>query len=321
MSSWPVPWLDPSFPLPLGAPFTRVQARSVGIADKQLHVLTKRGHLRRPVRGVYVAGQLPDSLQLRCQILRLAVPAGAFICDRTAAWLHAGPGALGPNEHLAVPLVSCFRPSDSRRLRTCLARSGERAVVASDLEELHGLLVTTTLRTALDLGRLGGNHDLRLWGMDQMLGLRQFTPEELNGEIPRFKGQRGVVGLRHLAPLADGGAQSMGETALRLRCYAAGLPRPTTQIEVPRACGSSYWLDMGLPELRFAAEYDGVEWHSSDAQVRHDAARRLELREEQWLVEVFRKENVFGRTQDAEQRLAAAYRHARSTQGNRTWFV
>ena len=77
-------------------------------------------------------------------------------------------------------------------------------------------------------------------------------------------------------------------------------------------------LDLGLAELLFAAEYDGVEWHSSPEDRAHDEARRGWCEDNRnYQIEAFRKENVFGRRQDASERLLAAYRKARRTLGSR----
>jgi hypothetical protein len=142
--------------------------------------------------------------------------------------------------------------------------------------EIGRIVVTTPLRTALDLGRLQPTPDLKLHGMDTMLGLEVFTLDELLAEIPRFNRQRGVVELRVLAPLADGGSESFGETALRRRWRSAGIPRPQTQISVRVDGREVYRLDMGLEELLFAAEYEGEQWHGADRS-EYDEERR------QWL--------------------------------------
>ncbi|GAB2449830.1 hypothetical protein GCM10027062_33820 [Nocardioides hungaricus] len=306
-------WLDRLAELPPGVPFTTGTARRVGLGYQALSYLTRAGALRRPIEGVYVDAGRPDSLPLRCAVLRLVLPADCFACDHTAAWLHAGDRALAPNDHLAVPRVSCFRPSDAGRLRNALTDSGEREIRLRDLTELHGIPVTTPLRTALDLGRLQRTRDLRLHGMDTMLGLGAFTHEEMLSEVPRFNRRRGVVLLRVLAPLADGGAESFGESALRLRWYDAGLPRPRTQIPVATQGRVLYYLDMGLEEHGIAAEYDGDAWHSTPVQRERDAARRAYLTDvEGWLLEAFRRENVFGHHQDADRRLKVLAESAQS---------
>lgn len=311
-------FLDVASRLPTDTPFTRAMAHQFGVTDKVLHRLVLQGYLRRPIRGVYVAAQVPESIVLRCNMLSLVVPPGSFITDRSAAWLHAGDRALAPNEHLAPPPISCFRPSDGGRLRNELTASGEREIEPRDLQDIHGVVVTTPLRTALDLGRLQKNRDLKLHGMDTMLGLRVFSHEQMLAEIPRFNRRRGVVMLRVLAPLADGGSASFGESALRLRWYDGGLPRPRTQIPVDLDGRVLFYLDMGLEDLLFAAEYEGEAWHGED-RASHDEERRDWLEQQRnWAIEIFRKPSVFGQHQDADRRLAAAYKQARATFGVRT---
>ena len=71
--------------------------------------------------------------------------------------------------------------------------------------------------------------------------------------------------------------------------------------------GTSYWIDIGLPELLFGAEYDGEEFHGQDAHD-HDESRRRWLREERdWTIEVVRKQNVYGREQDIHQILRTGF--------------
>lgn len=308
-------WFDRFDDLPPGQPFTTRDARAVGLGPQALHRLTAGGLLRHPIAGVYVDASVEDSIELRCRMLRLVLPPDYFVCDRTAAWLHAGKRALAPGEHLDVPAVSCFRPSARGRLRNGLSASGERAIEPRDLIEIGGLPVTTPLRTALDLGRLQRSADLKLHGMDTMLALGAFSLEELVAAVPRFNRQRGVVALRVLAPLADGGAESFGESALRLRWVGAGLPRPQTQIPVTEGGREIYRIDLGLEDLLYAAEYFGEQWHGED-QACHDEDRLDWLaRERDWSIGVFRKQHVFGLRQDAEQRLRAGFDAVRARHG------
>lgn len=303
-----------------GRPFTVQQAHASGLSTSQLHRAVRAGALRRPVRGVYLPARLPDTLALRVSALSLLVPPDAFVCDHTAAWLHAGDRALIPGDHLLVPPISCFRAASGYRLRRDGVRSGEREVASEDVMEVSGLRVTTPLRTALDVGRLSRNSDVRLHGMDTMSSLGVFTAEDLQRGVLRFDGHRGVVGLRALAPLVDGGSQSYGESALRLRWHGAHLPRPLTQHAVPGPHGSTFFLDMALPGVKLAAEYDGEAFHSTAGQRAHDSERRLWLRRLGWTVTTFRKEHVFGSKQDAEQRLRAAFADLTSGQVERRYY-
>jgi hypothetical protein len=73
-----------------------------------------------------------------------------------------------------------------------------------------------------------------------------------------------------------------------------------------------YRLDLGVRELRFAAEYDGEEFHSSDEDREHDEGRRQWIREQRgWIVEVLRRKNVFGARRDVETILSRGIDKAR----------
>jgi len=64
---------------------------------------------------------------------------------------------------------------------------------------------------------------------------------------------------------------------------------------------------MGLEERRFGAEYDGEEFHGEEDR-EHDEARREWLRRHHgWIIVVARRDNVFGRAQDVDRLLRAAY--------------
>jgi hypothetical protein len=116
-------------------------------------------------------------------------------------------------------------------------------------------------------------------------------------ELTRFRGYRGIVQARVLAALVDERSQSLWESVLRLCWYDAGLPRPECQVEIEAPYGS-YFRDMGLPELRFGAEYDGEEFHGPN-QLLHDTERRAWAKHHGgWEIVVARKEHVIGRKQD-----------------------
>ena len=304
----PLDLLDRSA-LDLSVPFTTLAARAAGLESKHLVRLVDLGLLRRPLRGVYHAAHLEDSLELRVECVRLVVPQDGVVTDRTAGWLHGSAMALAPNDHLVVPAVSVFQ-SPGKRLRNDLTASGERLLSERDVVEIQGVRVTTPLRTACDLGRLL-RRDAALAALDAMTRLGRFTVDDLVVEVGRFRGYRGVRQLRALAPLVDPGAESFGESVLRLRWYDAGLfPRPETQIPVLKPeLSLMARLDLGCSAWRYAAEYDGAGFHGSDQEA-HDRARRDWIADEGWTVEVFRRDDVFGARQDASARLAKGLRLA-----------
>jgi hypothetical protein len=306
------PLLDREFPLPLDRPFTTAQAAATGISKKTLARLHRDGLLRRMLRGVHVVVQAPEDLLLRAQALALVVPEGAVIVDWTAMWLHTGMLPFG--HHLEVPPVSVFRLPGQGRLRNGLCVSGERALIEPDLTLIHGLVVTTALRTAWDLGRFSRRDDA-IGGLDRLLQTGAFTRDELLAGVERFARQRGVVQLRDLAPRADPRSQSGPESVVRLRWTdLTSLPRPTPQVAIEHTPGGTWWLDLGVPELRFAVEYDGEEFHTSGVDQQHDAERRAWIRKHRrWIIEPVRRHNIFGPRQDIDRILIQGVVEARRT--------
>lgn len=296
--------------LDLSRPFTTQMARDHGISDTALSTLCATGVLSRPLRGCYYSAHLPESLDLRVGCLLLVMSGDSVVTDRTAGWLHGASTILAPGDHLVVPKVSAFQPP-GRRLRNKFSTSGERSLPPRDLMEVHGVTVTTPLRTACDLGRLL-HRDSAFAALDSMLRLGAFSSDDLAVEVLRFAGYRGVCQLRAFAPLADAGSESYGESVLRLRWYDGSAPgRPETQVEVRSPNGRFVArVDLAHREWRYAAEYDGAEFHGPEQQ-EHDQQRREELRELGWMVDVFRREQVFGRQQSADIALRQGATRAR----------
>jgi hypothetical protein len=304
------------FPLDSQLPFTRAQAKAAGISRHTLDRLTDAGILRKPIRGVFIATELGESLSLRAECLRLVAPPDAVIVDRHAGWLHGATMVLRPNEHLELLPLTMFLPGGRGRLRNPLADSGERTFGRGDVVEVEGLRVTSPLRTACDLGRVQWA-DTAIAALDAMLRLGAFTKEELLAEVKRFRGMRWVTTLRGIAPLADGRSESPGESVLRLRCIECGL-KVEPQVEVWFGGFLIARLDLASVELLLAVEYDGAEWHTSPEQKAHDEKRRTDLTENHdWLIRPFTKDEVFGRTRECDRILHEIAREARRRHGLR----
>jgi hypothetical protein len=309
-------WLDTSgsllgtgFPLSLTDPFTPEQAHAAGVRRRALQELVRAGLVRRVLRGVYAATQAPDDVLIRATALALVVPPTAVVTDRTAAWLH-GVEILPRSALTVAPPVEVVHVDDTR-VRRPEVDGRRRELRSSDITTLHGVRVTTALRTSLDLGRL-------LWRGDALAAIDGFlrigVPHPLmSAEIVRFKGFRGVRQLRTLVPLGDPLSESPGEAAARLGWYDAGLGRPVLQRWVHADDGTPvYRLDISDEEVPFAVEYDGVDFHTSDADTAYDEERRRWLEEERgWHVEVVTKEDVYRPGADLAPRLQQAYAEAR----------
>lgn len=320
MTTWlhpGIPLLGDDFPLPLRDPFTVRQAEAAGISRHQLRVMTKVGLVRRMVKGVYVAAQVPDSIVLRGRALALVVPSHAVVTDWTACWFHTGYDR--PGSHLVEPELSLFRQVGHDRLRNHLCSSGQRTFTADDVCRVGELAVTSPLRTAWDLGRLAPR-DRAIGALDALLRTGSFSHDELLEGVERFKGMRGVVQLRALAPLADPRAESPGESTLRLRWLdLPTLPRPTPQVSITVGGVEVYRIDLGVEELRYGCEYDGAEFHTDEDQ---DGLRRQDLLARfSWDVDGVRRDNVWGPRRDVDEILVRGIDRARRALGRPTYLT
>ena len=301
------PFLSESGPLPVDRPFTGAQ---VPASNKELAVLTARGYLRRVVRGVYAASQVRDTLGMRARALRLVVPPGAVVTDSTAAWLR-GIDVLLPGEHVSVPPLRVFHRARGGRLRRPEVASGQRMMPDSDIEVIDGVLVTTALRTACDLGR-NRNRD-RAFGALEAMVRGGVDKDAVLEEVPRFRGYRWVRQFRGLVPLVDKRPDSIAESITRLRWMDTSTPHPEPQRAVIGRNGAPWSLDMGVDELFFAVEYDGEEFHDQTSE-ESDAERREWIEKNTpWMVRVVRKANVFGQHQDFDVLLLGWLTEARRT--------
>ncbi len=267
-------WLDatgkllgPECPLPLDAPFTRAQAQDCGVSRRAFDRMLRTGMLRSELYGVYAAAQAPNDPLMRATALALVLPPDAVVVDRTAAWLH-GLDALRRSAFYEAPPLDVIHVTDTRMDRPGVD-GRRRGLIPDDITMVHGIPVTTGLRTALDCGRL-------LWRFDGLAVIDGFlrlgVPHDLmRTELARFKGYRGVIQCRYLVSIGDGRAESGPESALRLHWYDAGLGRPEVQWWVYSDSGVPLFrIDIADPVALYGAEYDGEEFHTEDMDAEHD---------------------------------------------------
>ncbi|MGH3362940.1 MAG: type IV toxin-antitoxin system AbiEi family antitoxin domain-containing protein [Nocardioides sp.] len=304
--------LDGRCPLPRDRPFTRAEAAAWGVSRHFLRVLQARGLIRPLVRGTYGVAQLRDTIESRAAALRMVVPESAVVTDRTAAWLHGIDVLPRSAAHDPTPL-DVFS-SDESRLRRPGISSGIRMLRPCDVSVVHGVAVTTPLRTATDLGRLLRRYDA-IGALDAFLHAG-VPREQLLAELPRFKGFRGVVQLRELAAFADPRPESMPESALRLHGSDAGIPDLEPQYWVCDEWGNGVFrVDLAQVELRYIAEYQGERFHKGEENESRDEGRIEWLADRDWLLDEFWKDDVYAPHADPSARLRAGVRRARERFG------
>ena len=150
--------------------------------------------MRRVLKGVYVAAQVPDSLTLRTP----GVAAGRTPRrggDRLDGVLVLHRGAPRGSARRRSRRSACSGRPDTTGSATALCAAASAASSPTTSPTSAGLRITTPLRTAWDLGRLA-HRDRAIGALDALLRHGSFTRGELVAGVERFKGMRGVVQLR-----------------------------------------------------------------------------------------------------------------------------
>src|SRR5665648_739456 len=110
-----------------------------------------------------------------------------------------------------------------------------------------------------------------------------------------MQGRRGTPAARAILDLADDGAESPGESSARFVLLRAGLPVPQTQVRVHTHLGT-FWSDLGWPEWRLLAEYDGRAKYeangSASEAVIQEKRRQSAVEEADWRMLRITKEDV-----------------------------
>jgi hypothetical protein len=275
---------DPTWP---DRPFTRRDLTLLGATEKMLRRSQRRGEIRTVLRGVFVAAHVSDSLELRAQAVAAVVRPHHVLTDRTAAWLHGVDVHVFAEHDLVPPIETCaLRGHEPSVLPEVDGRT--RDLSPEDVLVQHGLLVTTPLRTALDLGCCLRRREAYAV-LNAIARLHGITRDDYRRAVVRYRRRRGVVQLRELIDLVDPRLESQRESWVLLAIHDAGLPLPQPQFWIDIDGVPTFRLDFAYPRLRICVEYDGVDWHErTPEQKDYDEKRRKWLRDHGWIVIVVR---------------------------------
>ena len=154
-----------------------------------------------------------------------------------------------------------------------------------EVQLAQGIPATTPARTAFDLGRRG-RRTQALIAVDALANATRLLPSDVTPLVERQRGVRGLVQLREIINLMDGGAESPQETRTRLVLIDAAMPRPTTQIIVyGNFAGRRYAkVDMGYEDFKVGVEYDGEHHWTEPRQYAYDIDRHAELLARGWVI-------------------------------------
>jgi very-short-patch-repair endonuclease len=225
---------------------------------------------------VYADSRLEPDHELACRAAALRLPPEAAFAGRSAASLLGVAHAAGPGDAVHV-VVPSHVPFASRR----------RVVVhhvdlePMDVERDYGLPRTSPVRTVWDLATwLDPTSSVPI--IDSLLGIGVVDRTTIQQYIAGRQAWRGRRKTQQALALADEGAHSAPESALRVRLVLAGLPRPVVQCPV-RIGSVTLHPDLAWPEYLVAMEYDGV-WHADAEQLHRDRRRLNMLAAAGWIV-------------------------------------
>lgn len=279
------------------SPFTLAAGRDLGLTEWQLRAPA----LYKPTRGVRTLAP-PQGRMGQAQAVRLVLPPGAAFSHLTAAQLHGLPLSYAMEEDARLHVIHDIEAAQIRRAGVV----GHRALHPRATGVVAGLPVVGLADTWVDLGELVGRG--KPVGLDDLIVVGDACATALDSTAPlrvaltkRIR-PRGKRILTEALEWIRVGSWSPRETQCRLMFVRAGLPEP--KLNGPIFASWDPRLLLGYGDLvwrieladgrvvKVVGEYQGKEFHASDEQRAHDAARGEGFEKDDWLVLEIWNENV-----------------------------
>jgi hypothetical protein len=281
-----------------GGVLTSAQALTY-VTRRGLEAQVNCGALQRIWHGIYGHGEVNTALRLRA--LDLAAGTPVAICLGTAAAAHGFDTERTGDLYVLNPAGRQLRSVDGLIVHR---REGAPLTVVS------GRSATAPSWTAIEVAR-GLRRPRALATLDAALRSGMCSRDELYRELRRQSGRRGIVMVRELLELASAKAESPMESETRLAMLDGGLPPPVLQYQIVDLRGRTWRLDFAWPDVRVAAEYDGVDWHSGPEAFLRDRRRAAALQDLGWVVVAIVAEDVRHRPGELVRRLEVRLEHAK----------
>ncbi|KJC64938.1 type IV toxin-antitoxin system AbiEi family antitoxin domain-containing protein [Agreia bicolorata] len=163
--------------------------------------------------------------------------------------------AMPTTVHVVVP------PDSSIRSKNGVTVHRER-LLEEDIVDVGGLLVTSPLRTLIDLARISPfvtavtALDFALHDRRSTL-FRPLAKAELLAGVTALDAVRGTSRALRAVEFSRAGADNAGETHSRIVIAELGFPAPELQVRHVNPRGGYYYVDFEWPEFRRIGEFDG----------------------------------------------------------------
>lgn len=157
-------------------------------------------------------------------------------------------------------------------------------LIDGDITERHGMAVMAPTRVGLEVTTVLSS-EAALVSVNHLLHRKHTTVDDLRARYEQgIEFWKGTLSTDVVLRLATPAAESVGESRVLFRCYAAGLPAPILQLEVRDADGQFLGrVDFAWPEHGVFLEFDGMAKYSRylrPGETVADAVLREKRREE-----------------------------------------
>ena len=251
---------------------TVVTGRAYAVAEQRaLARDVERGIRRRLRRGVYVLEtdltRLDGSAMgvLRIRAFAATTEAPPVFSHWSAVLMHGMPFLVTRTSLVDVMDGTRTRPLEGARLH-------RSPLVDGEVEQVHGLLCTSPLRTAVDIA---GSAAFAEGVVVADAALRQIgsTRAGLEAAVVRAGPRRAAAKIDGVVRFADGASESAAESLSRVTMHRLGLPAPVLQHEFFDADGFVARADFWFPDAGAVGEMDGRSKYLDPTMNRGDAAR------------------------------------------------
>jgi very-short-patch-repair endonuclease len=257
---------------------TNRQADAIGMTPAMRRNAIARGWICRERRGVYVLAGQPPSAWRSIYAAVLAAGPEAAISHTSAARIHAIYGIAGSEIELTLPGHRNPLLADVRAHRS-------KTIVAGDLQERRGVLITSPVRTIIDVA---DRYHEPLLGkiVDEGAIARLWTPESVLARINQFRAiPPHLTELRRVLAARTGEGQP--DSALEQRVFRIvkrAFPGYVIHFQVVLD-GQLIIMDIAWPKLRIDAEVDGIFVRTtSSSKFEHERRRQNILGRNGWRI-------------------------------------
>jgi predicted transcriptional regulator of viral defense system len=255
-------------------------AYRVGIDRADIAFAARQGEIVRLHRGVYRFAGAPATWEGELLAACWAAGSRGFASHRSAAALHALPGAD------RVVEITC--PRWRRAHHDAIVVHESNSWTSVDVVRVANIPVASPALTLLQLAGCVSVSTLEL-ALEQALRRELASLESIDDVLRRYakRGRRGVRMLRMLVRARTPKTMptdSSAETRVLQVIRRHGLAEPTRQFTVRRANGTKVGtVDLAYPDARIAIEYDSDEFHTGRVATSHDSERRHRLIAAGWM--------------------------------------